>query len=300
MTLVEKKTAKEAWEAVKTLCQGAEWAKKARIQTLKAEFESMNMKDTDSLDDFCLKMNGLVTNIRALGESVADSYIVKKLLRSVHAKFLQIASTIEQFGDIETMTIEETVGSLKAHEERLRGQYENNGQQLLLTEEKWNKRKKEENKLQLTREEWLKRSTRTDGSSGQRYRRKDSMHWVKDKSKVRCLNCRAFGHFAAECEKPKRDREAKEEVLIAEVPDEEPTLLMMRKDEDEADSTLKNESKVIPKLSSEVNKKMMESNLLYLDNGASNHMSGQRKKFNELDESVARKVKFGDNSVVYI
>ena len=64
---------------LKTLCQGAERVKKARIQTLKDEFESMNMKDMDSLDDFCLKMNGLVTNIRALAESVADSYVVKKI-----------------------------------------------------------------------------------------------------------------------------------------------------------------------------------------------------------------------------
>ncbi|XP_074324268.1 uncharacterized protein LOC141661183 [Apium graveolens] len=146
LTLAEKKTAKEAWEAVKTLCQGAERVKKARIQTLKAEFESMNMKDSDSLDDFCLKLNGLVTNIRALGESVADSYVLKKILCVVPKRFLQIASTIEQFGDVDTMTIEETVGSLKAHEERMRGQIENSGHQLLLTEEEWNKREKGEQK----------------------------------------------------------------------------------------------------------------------------------------------------------
>lgn len=35
LTLAEKKTAKEAWEAVKTLCHGAERVKKARIQPSK-------------------------------------------------------------------------------------------------------------------------------------------------------------------------------------------------------------------------------------------------------------------------
>ena len=108
-------------------------------------------------------------------------------------KFLQIASTIEQFGNVETMTIE---GSLKEHEERLRGQSENSsGHQLLLTEEEWNKREKKENKLLLTREEWLKRSNRTDGSSGQRYRGEDNTRWVKDKSKVRCFNCSSQGRI---------------------------------------------------------------------------------------------------------
>lgn len=53
------------------------------------------MKDNDSLDDFCLKLNGLVTNIRALGENVSENYVVKKFLRAVPNKFLQITSTIE-------------------------------------------------------------------------------------------------------------------------------------------------------------------------------------------------------------
>lgn len=38
----------------------------------------------------------------------------------------------------------------------------------------------------------------------------------------------------------------------------------------------------------------------YLDNGASNHMTGQRGKFRELDERVTGKVKFGDGSTVSI
>ncbi|KAL8116443.1 hypothetical protein AgCh_022803 [Apium graveolens] len=44
----------------------------------------------------------------------------------------------------------------------------------------------------------------------------------------------------------------------------------------------------------------VERNLWYLDNGASNHMTGLRSKFNELDERVTRQVKFGDGSLVEI
>lgn len=42
------------------------------------------------------------------------------------------------------------------------------------------------------------------------------------------------------------------------------------------------------------------SNLWYLDNGASNHMTGQRSKFKDLDENVTGQVKFGDGSIVHI
>lgn len=123
------------------MCQGAERVKIARIQTLKAEFESQNMKDTELLDDFTMKLNGLVTNVRALGEDIKESYVVKKILRAVPTKFLQLTSIMEQFGDLENMTVEEAVGSLKAYEERLKGNSESSGGQLILTEKNGKKNK---------------------------------------------------------------------------------------------------------------------------------------------------------------
>lgn len=88
---------------------------------MKAEFESLNMKETEVIDDYALKLNALVTNIRALGETIEESYVVKKLLRSMPSKFLQITSSIEQFGNLDEMSFKETIASLKAHEERVRG-----------------------------------------------------------------------------------------------------------------------------------------------------------------------------------
>lgn len=61
---------------------------------------------------------------------------------------------------------------------------------------------------------------------------------------------------------------------------------------------LVNEENVVPKLKE--TKEDIVSNLWYLDNGASNHMMGQRSKFSVLDENVTGRVKFGDGSVVLI
>ena len=41
---------------------------------------------------------------------------------------------------MDAMTVDEVVGRLKAHEERMRGQTDNEGGQLLLTQEEWSKR----------------------------------------------------------------------------------------------------------------------------------------------------------------
>lgn len=77
------------------MCLGAKRVKRARVQTLKAEFETLSMKEVEMIDEFRLKLNRLVTNIRALGETVEESYVVKKLLRTMPARFLQITSAIE-------------------------------------------------------------------------------------------------------------------------------------------------------------------------------------------------------------
>lgn len=61
-----------------------------------------------------------------------------------------------------------------------------------------------------------------------------------------------------------------------------------------------NEERVRPSLSQDDKGKQMESNLWYLDNGASNHMTGQYSKFDKLDENVVGQVRFGDGSVVQI
>lgn len=140
LSIVEKKSPKEAWEAIKMMYMGVVRVKTAKVQTLKSEFESMSMKETDNLDEFCMKLNGVVTNIRVLDETMEESYVVKKLIRAVPTKFQQIASTIEQFGNIQEMTMEEAVGRLRAHEERMKGHGENSGGQLLLTQEEWSKR----------------------------------------------------------------------------------------------------------------------------------------------------------------
>lgn len=43
-----------------------------------------------------------------------------------------------------------------------------------------------------------------------------------------------------------------------------------------------------------------EKNMWYLDNGASNHMSGNREYFSKIYETVTEKVRFGDDSRIDI
>ncbi|XP_074328413.1 uncharacterized protein LOC141666321 [Apium graveolens] len=178
-----------------------------------------------------------------------ETNVVKKLLRAVPSKYLQIASIIEQFGDMESMSVEEVLGRLKAHEERLRGQNESTGGQLLLMQEEWSKqagkwssdkgrsgpnnRGKGRNHLKNNSSVKSRHNQAEDGSG--------SNNTGRDRSKIKCYNCQVFGHYASECRKPRREREWG-------------TLLL-------------NEEGVIPRLGNE-SIGGVESNVWYLDNGA--------------------------------
>ncbi|XP_074364109.1 uncharacterized protein LOC141704844 [Apium graveolens] len=215
--------------ALAIIYQGIDKVKKAKAQTLKAEFESLVMKDTEQLDDFCMKMNSL---------RLSNLEIWRKC------------------------PLEEVVGSLKAHEERIRGQNEVNNSQLMLTEEEWSRREGTETKLLFTRDEWLKRANKGGNGGNGDYRKDGRM--FRDRSRVKCFNCHNHGHFASECRKPRRDREQRAEANLTQITDDEPALLVAEFD--------KIDNNRGTKLNTE------EDNTWYLDNGASSHMTGQSWK----------------------
>ena len=208
LLLAEKETAKDAWDTLKTMYVGTDRVKEARAQTLKSEFEALRMKGTESVDDFAVRLTTLVNQIRGLGEKMEESYVVKKLLRAVPSKYLQIVSTIEQFGDLKTMMVEEAIGCLKVYEERLRGMSGNNDDEHLL----------------LTRAEWEAQSAKNrdgkpGGSNGNGGQSRGNRKF--DKAKVRCYNCNNYGYFASEC----RNKKVEQAHLMEADADDEPTLL---------------------------------------------------------------------------
>ncbi|GKB16092.1 zinc finger, CCHC-type containing protein [Tanacetum coccineum] len=316
LSLAEKKSAKEAWDALKTMFLGADRVKTARIQTLKAEFESLNMKESEGVDEFAVKVSNIVSTMRTLGDTVDEAYVVKKLLRAVPSKFLQIASTLEQFGDLDTMTVEEVIGRLKAHEERMKGHGESDDRKLLLTHQEWSERNKKkgegDSKSKSNRGGFggsrgrgrgrgRNHGGRGRGRSGSYHQREGSQgaSGCQDKSRVQCYNCQEYGHYAAECNNPRRERNH-ENNLIQEHRDDEPALLLSTfENNEDGGRVLLNEENVTPQLRTHGDAPN-QSRVWYLDTGASNHMTGDKYKFKNLNETVQGYVKFGNEAKVRI
>lgn len=64
-TLGGKKSVKEAWEAVKTMRLGADCVKDVNAQKLSKEFENLQFKEGEMIDDFGMRITNLV-NLKTL------------------------------------------------------------------------------------------------------------------------------------------------------------------------------------------------------------------------------------------
>ncbi|KAL4388255.1 hypothetical protein GQ457_09G011180 [Hibiscus cannabinus] len=110
-----------------------------------------------------------------------------------------------------------------------------------------------------------------------------------------------MGHYASKCHRKSRDDEAYPTCDT----NEEPALMMTTSQEGthtrcvREDVVLLSEERLLPKIYHNYKNKG-SGDVWYLDNGANNHMTGHREKFQELDDGVTGKVRFYDGSTIQI
>jgi hypothetical protein len=112
--LVAKESAKDAWEAIKTLRIGDDRVRKATAQNLRAEYESIALREGEPIEDFALRLTGIVQRPATLGDPELDEKVVAMYLRVVRLQYKQLVLSIETLLDISQLLIEEVIGRLKA------------------------------------------------------------------------------------------------------------------------------------------------------------------------------------------
>ncbi|XP_021321777.1 uncharacterized protein LOC110437615 [Sorghum bicolor] len=318
MQVAKKKTGKEVWDSLKAMFVGAEHVKDARLQTLKAEFDGLKMKEEETVDEFAGKLTAMSVKFGNLGGTLEDKAMVKKLFDTVPDKFIQVIARIEQFYDLQTLAFDEAVGRLKAFEERTTrrggGGSRSADGQVLLPQAEWEacQKKSGGEGSKDGKSQGTGGSGRGRGRGGGRGGRggrgdggKESTD-KRDKSHIKCFKCHTYGHYANRCPGEKKKEEEAHHAKTVAV---EPTVLLAEKEEQGSlDPPLceiwhtgveLEEEKVRPELYF-VGENEVRNDVWYLDNGASNHMTGDRQKFRDMDSTATRKVRFGDGSAVEI
>lgn len=101
---------------------GAEHVKDARLRTLQAEFDSLKMKEYETVDQFAGKLTAMSVRYSNLGGLLEDTTMVKKLFDTVPDPFLNVVAGIEQFFDLKTLAFDEAIGRLRPLRSGLSGE----------------------------------------------------------------------------------------------------------------------------------------------------------------------------------
>ncbi|XP_023755295.1 uncharacterized protein LOC111903769 [Lactuca sativa] len=247
-------TSKEAWDILKTEYQGSAKVITVKLQSLRRQFETLNMKPNEAVKEYLAKAASIVTQMRAYGDKISDEIMVAKVLRSLPVKFDHVVAAIEESKDLKTFTFDELMGSLQAHEARIN----------------MNHTQEEEQAFQIQGEQ-----NRFSGGRG-RVRTSSFRGRGRGRSRgavVRCDHCGKLGHKEEDWWAKQGQAKYTEEEYV------------------ERDECL---------FMTYGNQASRKKEIWYIDSACSNHITGTREKFKNLDESEKSRVKLGDDKVVTI
>ena len=90
------------------------------------------MKKDEKVSDFLLHFTKIISELKDLGERLEDKEAVAKLLRSMPVNYNSITFSLEQFGNMRGLSVDEVIGSLRVHEQRLQERDSREEEQVLL------------------------------------------------------------------------------------------------------------------------------------------------------------------------
>jgi len=214
-TLATKPSAKEAWEAIRAMRIGDDRVRKSTAQSLRAEYEQIAFRDGESVEDFALRLSNIVQRLAILGDPEPEPKVVAKYLRVARPRYKQLVVSIETLLDIDTLSVEEVTGRLKA-----------------ATDDEPSLAKDISGKLLLTEEQWLERYKKKDGeagrggsssggrgrgrghgkgrgrSGGDGYEQRAGTNSAQGVGDDACKTCGKKGHWAKDCRSKKKLEQA--------------------------------------------------------------------------------------------
>jgi RNA-binding protein YhbY len=109
-------SAQEARQILETTYEGTKIVKSVKFQLLISRFEEIKMLKDETFNEFYTKISDLRNFMVSLGKMVLDAKLIKKIIRSLPERFKIKVTTIEESKDLDSMKIEELVGSLQTYD----------------------------------------------------------------------------------------------------------------------------------------------------------------------------------------
>ncbi|XP_034229616.1 uncharacterized protein LOC117638629 [Prunus dulcis] len=202
--------------------------KRSILQALRKDFETLQMKQGESVNDYFSKAMAIANKMSIHGEKMEDVTIVEKILRSMTTKFDYVVCSIKKSNDVEQLSIDELQSSLLVHEQKInrstseehalkvstnsdssasrgrcgrgRGRGRGGSHERGRGSKDGNKSNDDSSNKDTYDSGSSNRGYNNSGGNSSRGQRQPYNHDLNvDKSNVECFRCGNYGHYRSEC-----------------------------------------------------------------------------------------------------
>ncbi|XP_038697229.1 uncharacterized protein LOC119994963 [Tripterygium wilfordii] len=197
------KSAREIWCMLELKHEGTSQVKDTKINMLVHDYELFKMKPNECISDMFARLTTICNELQSLGKVYSNADRVQKVLRSLPKTWKDKVTAIQEAKDLQTLKLEELIGSLMTHEIELK-KYE---------EEDETPRRKgialaansdsssdEDEETQIARN--FRKFMKFQKQGG--FKRKGNFKGKKNE--LTCFRCGKTGHLIAECPKPSKKK----------------------------------------------------------------------------------------------
>ncbi|XP_071721692.1 uncharacterized protein [Rutidosis leptorrhynchoides] len=227
-------TAKESWDALQLTYEGSSSVKQSKLHIISNRFESLTMKDDETIAEFEKNLRYIANESTALGEVIPESKLVRKVLISLPEKFNSKMDAISESTEFKNLRFDDLMGKIRTYEMTLdmrsrdkakpksvafrsgvetapvRTEEEQfvRDQLTLITKNmgkmyrKFNKPRYRDYSSPNVQKDNRSLQSKTElGGIGQRFKQGETSEARTrlKKEKIQCHECQGFGHMAAKC-----------------------------------------------------------------------------------------------------
>ncbi|KZV38163.1 hypothetical protein F511_40979 [Dorcoceras hygrometricum] len=208
-------TAKEIWEKLVQICEGSDETKENKLTVAQQKYEAIKMKDGETMTEFDERFSAIIIELNSLGKEYSNRKLVLKVMRALPREWDVKIMAMRESKDLNKMELHDLFANLKAYEFELETRSEAGPstsqptKSLAATTAEPCSPSTSKSADQLSDDvmslfvkkfgKYLRRSF-NPSTSFNNYNKSDKVSY-----ELKFYNCDSPGHFATDCNRPKRD-----------------------------------------------------------------------------------------------